>query len=81
LPSKKKNVDLRVEFGQRVRSLRESRRLTQEQLAERARISVDFLSLVERGRNSPSFENLQALADALETSVASLFAFPKSGAK
>jgi Helix-turn-helix len=34
------------------------RDLTQEQLAEAARISVDMLSNIERGVNAPSFETL-----------------------
>lgn len=66
---------LREKFGQKVRLLRGERDLTQEQLAERAGISVDFLSLIERGKSSPSFENLDELADALEVSVAALFSF------
>jgi len=66
---------LREKFGQRVRRLRGERDLTQEQLAERAGISVDFLSLIERGKNAPSFENLDELADALEVTVAELFRF------
>lgn len=66
---------LREKFGLKVRSLRAARGLTQEQLAERAGISVDFLSLIERGKNAPSFENLDELADALEVSVAELFSF------
>ena len=72
---------MRMMFGDRVRLLRKKHHLTQEQLAELAGISVDFLSLIERGRNSPSFENLEALSDALKTSVASLFTFPKGGAR
>jgi hypothetical protein len=32
--------------------------MTQEQFAETLNISVDFLSLVERGINAPSFETL-----------------------
>jgi transcriptional regulator with XRE-family HTH domain len=80
LPPKKKD-DLRMMFGHRVRSLRKKHHLTQEQLAELAGISVDFLSLIERGRNSPSFENLEALGNALRISVASLFTFPKGGAR
>jgi transcriptional regulator with XRE-family HTH domain len=69
---------LREKFGQRVRFMRSKRGLTQEQLAERAGISVDFLSLIERGKSSPSFENLDELADALEMSVAELFSFEGS---
>jgi transcriptional regulator with XRE-family HTH domain len=75
---KKEEPDLRTKFGRRVRSLREIQGLTQEQLAERAEISVDFLSLIERGRNSPSFENLEALAEALGLGVASLFTFTQA---
>lgn len=71
----KETSELRVKFGDRVRLLRSDRGLTQEQLAERASISVDFLSLIERGKNSPSFDNLDDLADALGVSVAQLFSF------
>ena len=71
----KETSQLREKFGNRVRLLRSDRGLTQEQLAERAGISVDFLSLIERGKNSPSFENLEPLADALGVSVAHLFSF------
>jgi transcriptional regulator with XRE-family HTH domain len=38
-------------------------------------MSVDFLSLIERGRNSPSFEKLESMAGALGVPVASLFTF------
>jgi len=74
---RKKRKSLRVLFGKRVRDLRLSKKLSQEALSERAGISVDFLSLIERGRNSPSFEKLQSLADALGVPVARLFTFDK----
>ena len=69
--------DLKVKFGKRLRTLREQRDLTQDQLAEAANISVDFLSLVERGKNAPSFKTLRRLAEALEAEVKDLFDFPK----
>jgi transcriptional regulator with XRE-family HTH domain len=75
MDSIKEVLRLRDRFGVRVRGLRSLQRLTQEQLAEKAKISVDFLSLIERGRNSPSFENLETLAGALDVSVAQLFTF------
>ena len=71
----KEASQLREKFGQRVRWLRSEHGLTQEQLAERAGISVDFLSLIERGKSAPSFENLDDLASALEVSVVELFSF------
>lgn len=56
-----------------MRDLRRSANLTQERLAEKAKISVDFLSLIERGRNAPSFENIENLARALGLPIAELF--------
>ena len=67
--------DLKVQFGKQIRALREHKQLTQEQLAEAAHISVDFLSLIERGRNAPSFGVLEKLAKALEVAVKELFDF------
>jgi transcriptional regulator with XRE-family HTH domain len=74
---RKKRKNLRIVFGLRVRSLRLSKKLSQEALSERAGISVDFLSLIERGRNSPSFDTMQSLADALNVPVARLFTVDK----
>lgn len=71
----KETSQLRDKFGNRIRTLRAERGFTQEQLAERAGISVDFLSLIERGKNSPSFENLDELAESLDVTVAELFSF------
>lgn len=68
-------AELRKEFGKRLQYLRRQASLTQEQLAEQAEISVDFLSLVERGINAPSFDNLEKLAKALGVSVQELFEF------
>ena len=66
---------LRKKFGQRLREIRLSRRMTQEEFAEAINMSVDFLSLIERGRNAPSFETLERMARRLRISVAELFTF------
>ncbi len=49
--------------------------MTQEQFAEALEISVDFLSLIERGINAPSFETLERIAKRLRLSLADLFTF------
>ena len=67
--------DLKKQFSVRLRLLRIQQQMTQEQLAAAANISVDFLSLIERGKNSPSFANLEKLAKALKVSVQELFNF------
>lgn len=69
---------LRKRFGQRLREIRLSRRQTQEQFAEALDISVDFLSLMERGRNAPSFETLDRMARRLKMPVADLFTFDRA---
>ncbi len=53
--------------------------MTQEDLSERARISVSFLSMIERGERSPHLETLAAIAEALEVRVADLFAEEQDG--
>ena len=72
---------LRASFGLRLRSIRTSRNLTQEQFAEIIGVSVDFLSLIERGISAPSFDRIEQIAQRLDTSVASLFTFPSSAPK
>ena len=71
---------LRKKFGQRLREIRLNRRMSQEKFSETIGVSVDFLSLIERGRNAPSFETLDKIARRLRVSVADLFTF-ESGQK
>jgi transcriptional regulator with XRE-family HTH domain len=66
---------LRKKFGLRLREVRAQRGMTQERFAETLNISVDFLSLVERGISAPSFETLERIAKRLRMSVADLFTF------
>jgi transcriptional regulator with XRE-family HTH domain len=66
---------LRKKFGQRLREIRAARRMTQEQFAEKLDISVDFLSLIERGRNAPSFVTLEKFSKRLKLHVSELFTF------
>ncbi len=53
---------LQRRLGERVRTLRQRAGLTQEQLATRCGLSQKYLSDLERGVKSPSFESLVALA-------------------
>ena len=55
--------------------IRLARKLSQEQFAELLGISVDFLSLIERGINAPSFENLDAFSAQLKIPISVLFDF------
>jgi transcriptional regulator with XRE-family HTH domain len=68
-------VSLKKQFGLRVRQIRDESDKTQEEFAELVGISVDFLSLIERGRNAPSFKKLERMARGLGKPVAYLFTF------
>ena len=56
---------LREQVGARLKQLRQGRRLTQEQLAERAGLSYKFVGEVERGKGNPTLTTLAALSEAL----------------
>ena len=66
---------LREKFGHRLRAIRVARKLSQEQFAELLGISVDFLSLIERGINAPSFENLDIFSAQLKIPLSAFFDF------
>jgi transcriptional regulator with XRE-family HTH domain len=59
-------------LGSRLRALRADRDETLAQTADRAGISPQYLSEIERGRKEPSSEMIAALAGALDTTLADL---------
>jgi transcriptional regulator with XRE-family HTH domain len=59
-------------LGSRLRALRAERKETLAETAERAGISPQYLSEIERGRKEPSSEMIAALAGALDTTLAEL---------
>jgi len=62
----------RPQLGPRIRALRETLLLNQEQLAERAGITHSYLSMIERGDRTPHVETLVSLAKALGIAVSQL---------
>ena len=66
-------------LGQRLRSLRERKHLTQEQLADRARMNVKHLQRLEgKTPSRANIESLQNLADAFEMPLWKLLKFKES---
>lgn len=63
-------------LGLRIKSLRKLRGgMNQDALAEQVGMSTEAISMIERGINSPSFDNLLKIAAALDAPVGSLFAY------
>lgn len=63
----------RSAFGDRVRELRRARDLSQEALADLARLHRTYISSLERGERNVGLDNVARLASALGVTVAELF--------
>ena len=56
-------------FSEILRNVRETRKLSQSELAERTGLQPSAISHFETGKRAPSFENLVRLANALAVSI------------
>lgn len=64
-----------MKFGKHLRRLREERKLTQEELADRAGMHFTYIGQIERGVRNPSLINLHKLAKALRVNAGQLIPF------
>lgn len=62
-----------VDVGNRLRQLRETCGVSMRTLATMSGLSANALSMIERGKTSPSVSTLYRLADALEVPVTDFF--------
>ncbi len=60
-------------LGQRIRQVRRALFFSQEELAQRAKISVSFLSMIERSTRLPHVKTLAPISDALGVALSRLF--------
>jgi transcriptional regulator with XRE-family HTH domain len=67
-------------LGKRIADLRRAKRISQEKLATKSGYSTEFISLVERGKNSPSVAGLARIAKALSLEIKDLFDFGRRSA-
>ena len=65
--------EIKAALGANIKSLRTQRRYSQAELAERADISIIYLSNIERGVKYPKPAVLFQLAESLEVEVFELF--------
>ena len=63
-------------LGKRIRDQRESLKMTQQQLADRLRVSAQAVSKWERGVSEPELAHFDPLADALGMSIEWLLGLP-----
>lgn len=67
-------TDINAHLSERLGRLRAERGLTLDALAERSGVSRSMISLIERGKSSPTAAVLDRLAAGLGVTIASLFA-------
>jgi len=72
-PSRMDTQKIKDLFGRNVKYFRLHRKFSQAALAEKANISVTFLSNIERGKMFPKVETLSRLTESLEIGVFELF--------
>jgi len=67
--------DIKSLLGERIKELRKSRGLTQEQLVEIIGSNINNLSRIENGKKFLSAEKLTKIANALNVEIKELFDF------
>ncbi len=65
-----------INVGARLREMREARKVSMRGLATQSGLSANALSMIERGRTSPSVSTLYKLADALGVPITEFFGPP-----
>ena len=64
-----------MDLGQFIRDRRKAMNLTQQQLADKARLDWKYLAAIEHGRKSPSLTVLVRLMETLDVEPPELFRF------
>lgn len=68
---------LSVDVGQRLKQLREEQNISMRGLAVKSGLSANALSMIERGKTSPSVSTLYKLSDALGVPITEFFSLQR----
>lgn len=66
-------MSLQEQFGKRIKELRLSKSLSQENLAHKANIDRTYITDVENGKRNISINNIGKIVSALEISISDFF--------
>ncbi len=72
-------MDKKILLGARIKEIRKKQGLSQDRLAERAGISAQYVSNIERGKENHTLALLLQLADALKVSLGEMCDFEFGG--
>ena len=66
-------MSIKVALGLKIRELRKKQKISQEKFSELVDLNPRQIVIIENGESFPTAENLEKIADALNTSVQDLF--------
>lgn len=66
-------LDLLKRFGDRVKEVRLSQKISQEELADLAGLHRTYIGMIERGEKNITIKNINKIAGALKISLSQLF--------
>ena len=70
-------MDAAVQFGRRLRTLREAKGVKQRALADKAKMTASYLSQLETGKAQPSFDAIVTFARILGVPMYAFFLFDR----
>lgn len=62
-------------LGKKLKQYRKTRKLTQEALADKVRVTPKYIQYLESAKRIPSLKILYKIANALEVKIRDLFSF------
>jgi transcriptional regulator with XRE-family HTH domain len=68
-------VDVKELIGKQIKTLRQAKGLSQEELATMISMNSKYLSGIERGKANPTLGTLMKMADALTVDVSEFFSY------
>lgn len=69
------NKQLSLKVGKKIKLIRESKSLSQEELAAISKLGVNSIGLIERGNANPTLHSLNQIAIALNVDIPDIFDF------
>jgi len=75
LQNRKMSNDFKIDFGKKLKELRKSKGLTQEELYFKSGISRSHIGMIEKGKRDITLSAIFKLSRALEVPLQSLFDF------
>lgn len=69
----KLKVDILISFGNKVRTFRKEKGISQEELAFRSDLHRTYIGMIERAEKNITLKNIEKIANGLEISILDLF--------